>query len=130
MASTLLPSKQAPFRGYAIIFHWGYANKEVKSIILESSKNDAASTTASTAAMKRGLCVKFSQQANVSACIGTGCGSSSMSQCRPLPDAQQQSHDQADYQLCTLKACHPQNLHTSKKFYPQKFLAQRCGYLL
>ena len=39
------------------------ANKEMKSIILESSKNDAASTTALTAAMKRDLYVKFSQQA-------------------------------------------------------------------
>ena len=45
------------------------ANMEVKSIILESqisSENDAASTRASTAVMKRGLYVKFSQQAKVS----------------------------------------------------------------
>ena len=42
------------------------ANMEVKSIVLESqisSENDAASTRASTTVMKRGLYVKFSQQA-------------------------------------------------------------------
>ena len=43
--------------------------KEVKSIILESSKNDAASTTASTVPMKRGQCVKLSQQADYIRCL-------------------------------------------------------------
>ena len=45
------------------------ANMEVKSIILESqisSENDAASTRGSTAVMKRGPYVRFSQQAKVS----------------------------------------------------------------
>ena len=38
----------------------------MKFIILLSSENDAASTTALTAVMKRGLYVKFSQQVKVS----------------------------------------------------------------
>ena len=45
------------------------ANMQVKSVVLESqisSKNDAASTRASTMVMKRGPYVKFSQQAKVS----------------------------------------------------------------
>ena len=44
-------------------------NKELKCIIIEcqiSSENDAASIRGSTVAMKRGLDVKYSQQAKVS----------------------------------------------------------------
>ena len=56
-------AKRVPFRGCTIVFHRRCQYKEVKSIILESSENDAVNTTASTVAMKRGPYVKLSQRA-------------------------------------------------------------------